>query len=80
MYIIQKYNYNLEAGVLEIHHVEFEVESLDEYGYPVHATDPQGEPIIKKINTIALPYLKKEVISMLKWLDINKKQVLYNAH
>lgn len=80
MYIIQKYNYNLEPGVLEIHHVEFEVESVDEYGYPVYAIDPQGEPIIKKINPIALPYLKKEVISMLKWLDINKKQLLYNAH
>jgi hypothetical protein len=80
MYIIQKYNYNLEPGVLEIHHVEFEVEKLDEYGYPIYAIDSIGEPIIKKITPMQLPYLKKEVISMLKWLDINKKQLLYNAH
>lgn len=80
MYIIQKHNYNLEPGVLEIHHVEFEVESTDKFGYPIYATDPNGEPIIKKINPITLPYLKKEVLSMLKWLELNKKQLLYNAH
>jgi hypothetical protein len=80
MYMILKYNYNLEPGEIEIHHITFEIESVDEYGYPVHATDPLGEPIIKKIEPLKLPYLKKEVITMLKWLDINKKQVLYNAH
>lgn len=80
MYIILKYNYNLEPGILEIHHVEFEVESVNQYGYPTYATDPLGEPIIKKITPIKLPYLKKEVISVLKWLEINKKQILYNEH
>jgi hypothetical protein len=80
MYIILKYNYNLDPGVLEIHHIEFEVEDLNRFGYPIHALDPMGNPIVKAVNPIKLPYLKKEVISVLKWLQINKKQILYNAH
>ena len=60
--------------------VEFEIEDEDENGFPILATDPMGDPIIKKVNPIKLPYLKKEVIAMLKWLKEHKKMVLYNEH
>jgi hypothetical protein len=80
MYMILKHNYNLEPGVLEIHHIEFEIESEDANGYPVYAVDAIGDPIISKVTPIQLPYLKKEVMAMFKWLNINRKQVLYNAH
>lgn len=80
MYVMLKHNYNLNPGTLEIHHVEFEIESLDEFGYPIYALDPMGDPIIKKINPYKLPYLKNEVLSMLKWLKEHKKIVLNNEH
>lgn len=80
MYVMLKYNYNLNPGVLEIHHIEFEKEGEDENGFPILATDAAGDPIISKVTPIKLPYLKKEVIAMLKWLKEHKKMVLYNEH
>jgi len=80
MYVIWKHNYHLKPGKIQIHHVEFEVERLDENGFPIHALDAAGDPIIKKVNRIDLPYMKKEVIAMLKWLQKNKKMVLFNEH
>lgn len=80
MYVINKHNFNLKAGKIQIQHVEFEIDHLDESGFPVHALDASGEPIIAKINRHDLPYLKKEVIAMLKWLKINKQMVLHDAH
>ena len=80
MFIILKHNYNFDPGVIQIHHVGFEVEDTDNNGYPIHALDPMGEPIISSIERIDLPYMKKEVISMLKWLKINKEMVLHDEH
>jgi hypothetical protein len=80
MYIILKHNYNLNPGIMQIHHVEFEIDEYDKNGFPIHALDPIGEPIVKTVNRIDLPYLKKEVINILKWLKENKQIVLHNAH
>jgi hypothetical protein len=80
MYIILKHNYNLLPGLIQIAHIEFEVEGLDENGYPITALDPMGEPIVKKVNHIEVPYLKKEVISMFRWLDTNREKVLSKTH
>ena len=77
MYIMMKHNYNLVAGKIQIHHIEFEKEGLDKNGYPITMFDAKGEPVLKNISRIDLPYLKKEVIAMLKWLKINKQMVLY---
>jgi hypothetical protein len=80
MYIICKHNYNFNPGKIQIQHVKFEVESEDANGFPIYALDPMGEPIIKEIEYIDLPYMKAEVISMLKWLKVNKKIVLKDEH
>jgi hypothetical protein len=80
MYIMLKHNYNLYPGTLEIHHIEFEKEGEDKNGFPILAVDTEGNPIIKKLNAIKLPYLKKEVIAVLEWLKEHKKMVLYNEH
>jgi len=77
MYIISKYNYSLVPGKIEIHHVEFKNEGMDKNGYPITMVDAKGEPVLKGINRIPLPYLKREVIAMLKWLKINKQMVLH---
>lgn len=77
VYIMLKYNYNLVPGKIQIHHVEFKNEGMDENGYPITMVDAKGEPVLKGINRIDLPYMKKEVIAMLKWLKINKEMVLH---
>ncbi len=77
MFIMAKHNYNLIPGKIEIHHIEFENEGMDANGYPITMMDAKGEPVLKKINRIELPYLKKEVLSMLKWLKVNKQMVLH---
>lgn len=76
MYVILKHNYNYNPGKIQIQHVQFEVERMDENGFPIYALDAQGEPIIENIEYIDLPYLKTEVINMLKWLKAHKKMVL----
>ena len=79
MYIMLKHNYNLVPGKIQIHHIEFENEGMDKNGYPITMVDAKGEPVLKGINRIDLPYMKKEVLDMLKWLKINKKMVLHGT-
>ena len=43
----------------------------DEYGYPIIAKDAAGDPIIKEVIPYDVPYLKKEVIRMIKHLKTN---------
>lgn len=74
MYIILKHNHNLKPGKLQIHHIVFEVESEDQYGFPNTALDAAGEPIIKEIKHYDLPYLKDEVVNMIKYIKLNSKK------
>jgi hypothetical protein len=76
MYVICKHNYNYTPGQIQIQHVQFKKEKDDENGFPIYELDAGGEPIIENIDYIDLPYLKSEVISMLKWLKAHKKMVL----
>ena len=58
---------------LDIFVIKFEVEETDEYGYPIIAKDAAGDPIIKEVIPYDVPYLKKEVIRMIKHLKTNPK-------
>ena len=76
MYIILKHNPNLKAGKLTIHHISFEEEEqTDEFGYPITKLSDTGEPIIRDIEVYEMPYLKSEVMSVLKWYEANKDKV-----
>lgn len=74
MYIILKHNHTLKPGKLEIAHIQFEIESVDEYDFPTTALDAAGDPMIDKIQLHELPYLKKEVASMISYMKMNPKQ------
>lgn len=74
MYIILKHNHNLKPGKLQIHHIIFEVESEDKYGFPTTAVDAAGDPIIKEIVPYDLPYLKNEVNDIIKYIKIYPKE------
>jgi hypothetical protein len=58
------------------YHITFEEEEqTDEIGYPITKISDQGEPIIRDIEIYELPYLKSEVIALLKWYENNKDKV-----
>jgi len=73
MYIILKHNHNLKPGKLILHHITFEVESVDEYDFPTYATDLDGNPIVKEVIPYEVPYLKKEVMAILRHIQTNPK-------
>jgi hypothetical protein len=66
MYIILKHNPKLKAGKITIHHVLFYTDGADKFGNPITKLDDQGEPLVKKIVPYDLPYLKSEVINLIK--------------
>lgn len=71
MYIILKHNHTLKPGKLEIHHIVFEKEGEDENGYPIIATDAAGDPLVKEVVPYEVPYMKKEVNQIIKYLKIH---------
>ena len=68
MYIILKHNPKLKPGRIFIHHITFEQEGEDKYGYPIAAKDSDGNPIVKDVIPMVIPYLVDEVISILHYI------------
>lgn len=75
MFIILKHNPRLKPGVIMIHHVKFERESEDKFGYPIIAKEANGDPKVTEVVEIPVPYLKKEVIAIINWLHNNKHKL-----
>jgi hypothetical protein len=71
MYIILKHNPKLKPGRIFIHHVIFEVEAEDNWGYPVTKKDENGDPVIKEVKAIAVPYLVDEVQAIIHYMKDN---------
>ena len=69
--MIIKHNPKLKPGKLIIQHVIFEKEGEDEYGYPITKYQDNGDPIVKDVVSYELPYLKAEVLSIIKYLKNN---------
>lgn len=72
MYIILKHNRRLKPGNLVIQHVKFEKDGEDKNGYPINSRNAQGDFVIEDIKYYELPYLREEVVNMLKWHKQNK--------
>lgn len=79
-YMILKHNYNLKLDKLVIEHIVFETLGDDENGYPIVKYDQNNQPVVKEVVPYEVPYLKKEVISMLKWLQINRHKLKQYEH
>jgi ATP-dependent exoDNAse (exonuclease V) beta subunit len=71
MYMILKHNPKLKPGHIFIHHITFEVESEDQWGYPIAKKDEHGNPIVKEVTPIPVPYLVDEVIALLHYIKEN---------
>jgi hypothetical protein len=76
MYVMLRHNPNLSPGTLIIEHVKFEIEDEDKYGYPIYKKDETGNFIVKEIEEIELPYLKKEFHAVINWLKTNKQKLI----
>lgn len=76
MYMIQKHNPKLKPGDLILHHIIFETDGEDEYGYPIVSRTEQGDPIVKEVKPYNLPYLKEEVMAIFQWVKENKDEIL----
>lgn len=72
MYIILRHNPEFSPGTLTIEHIKFEKEADDKYGYPIYRRNASGEFVVKDIEYIQLPYMRREVQSIIEWLKENK--------
>lgn len=72
MFIMLKHNPKLKPGKMFLHHVLFEQEGEDKYGYPIYKHTPEGDPIVKEVIPMEVPYLKEEVLSVITWLKDNR--------
>lgn len=68
MYIMLKHNPKLKPGKMFIHHITFEEEGKDEYGYPITKFDEQGLPVVKEVIPYEIKYLKEEVLEIINYL------------
>jgi hypothetical protein len=68
MYIILRHNPRLKPGTLTLNHVTFEIEGYNRFEYPIMKLDEKGEPILKGVEKIEVPYRKSEVEVIIKWL------------
>jgi len=75
MYIILKHNPKLKPGRIIIHHVVFQVEREDNWGYPVTKLDENGDPVLKEVIPIAVPYLVDEVMAIIHYLSDNRHKI-----
>lgn len=73
LYIILKHNPIYRPGKLMLHHIIFEKEGDDKFGYPILKRQSNGDPIVKTVVPYEVPYLKSEVISMINWLKENPR-------
>lgn len=75
MFIILKHNPKLSPGSLTIHHILFEEAGRDRFDNPISALDNNGNPIVTDIVQYDLPYLKKEAIDLIHWLEDNRHKL-----
>lgn len=71
MYMIIKHNPNLLPGKIILEHIVFKKEGEDIYGNPIYLKDTEGNPVVEKVVTYELPYLRKEVMNIIKHLQEN---------
>lgn len=75
MYIILKHNPTLKPGKMMLHHIIFETDGADKYGNPIHVYNDNGDPKVKEVRPLEVPYLKREVIDIIHWLHDHRDEV-----
>lgn len=75
MWIVLQNNPELEPGEMLIRHNLFEIEAVDDYGFPVVAIRG-GVPVVREVVKYRMKYLREEIESGIEWIvrDYNRKQ------
>lgn len=74
MYMVLRHNPKLKPGKITIHHIEFEKVGEDKYGYPIHARDAEGNPIVKEVHFHECEYMLSEVRGIVAEFTEEQKQ------
>lgn len=75
MYMILKHNPKLKPGRIFIHHILFETEGEDKYGYPITKCLENGDPIVKDVKIIPVDYLIDEVLAIIHYIHDNRHKL-----
>ena len=68
MYIILKHNPHFKAGKMILQHIVFEKNGVDEFDNVILKRDDAGQPIVQEVIPYEVPYLKDEVLTMIKYI------------
>ena len=72
LYMILKHNPQFKPGILNIEHIKFKLDSMDEYGFPIYHKNDKGEFVVEEIKNYQVPYMKEEVLAILRDFKNNK--------
>ena len=75
MYIILKHNHLYSPGKMVLHHIIFKESGKDKFGNPIAELNSHGDPIVEEVVQYEVPYLKQEVIALIKWLKENRDKI-----
>lgn len=75
MYMALRHNRHLVPGKLTVEHIIFELEGEDKFGYPIIKME-KGLPVVKEIIEYNLPYLKDEVVNIIKYKRNNPNKFI----
>jgi len=75
LYMILKHNPQFKPGVLTIEHIKFKLDSMDEFGFPIYYMDNNNEFVVEEIKNYKVPYLKEEVMAILREFKNNKEDM-----
>lgn len=73
LFIILRHNPMLLPGKMTINHVKFVQSGLDKWGYPIALLE-NGEPVVESVEQIPIPYMSREVQSIITWLKEPKNK------
>lgn len=76
LYMILKHNPQFKPGILNIEHIKFKLDSMDEYGFPIYHKDNNNQFVVEEIKNYQVPYMKEEVLAILKEFS-NKKEFFF---
>lgn len=72
LYMILKHNPQFKPGILNIEHIKFKLDSMDEYGFPIYHIDNNNQFVVEEIKNYKVPYMKEEVLAILQEFKNNK--------
>lgn len=75
MFMVLRHNFNYKPGKMFVYHVKFDEDGVDQYGYRIIKKNDAGEPMVKEVIPIEIPYLKSEAAAIVNYLKEQNQQM-----